>query len=112
MYFFQYEALLAKSISSEGGEQKSQAYYVLKAAQEKEELQRLGDEWDEKVNRAEEDLRQVDKSLVDVIDWNGGYKQSVRGHGPNTALVEEATQLELQLKAANDVIFRRKVREK
>ncbi len=52
---------------------------MLKAAQEKEELQRKGDEWDEKVRQAEEDLRQVDKSLHDVNEWNLVYKSNFKG---------------------------------
>jgi chromosome segregation ATPase len=57
-------------------EENSQAYYVIKAAQEKEELQREGDELDAKIKKAEKELRALENTLVVVNSNNQSYKQT------------------------------------
>ena len=43
--------------SEEGGEPKSQAHYMIQAAQKREELQRQGDELDQEIRRREREMR-------------------------------------------------------
>lgn len=56
-------------------EENTQAYYVIKAAQEKEELQREGDELDAKIKKAEKELRALENTLELVNSNNESYKQ-------------------------------------
>ncbi|NXO12327.1 CCD39 protein, partial [Oriolus oriolus] len=84
------------SMSPEGEETKSQAYYVIKAAQEREALQQQGDDLDAKICKAEKEIIAMENSLCVLKNWNRNYKISVSG----TALKSE--ELEEKLKLEND----------
>merc|ERR1719343_1780213 len=55
-----YENVMNKVKKEDGEEQQSQAHYMIKAAQEKEELQRRGDELDDKIRTAEKQVRALE----------------------------------------------------
>merc|ERR1719197_2028682 len=70
---------LAKSMNLGGddeddGEERSQAFYVIKAAQKREELQRQGDELDSKIRTAEREIRALEATLHHLVDRNQEFR--------------------------------------
>jgi UDP-glucose:O-linked fucose beta-1,3-glucosyltransferase len=65
-------------------EESSQTYYVIKAAQEKEELQREGDELDAKNRKAEQELLALQNTLRIINSGNNQTKQSFKKLGDSS----------------------------
>lgn len=83
----------------DGGEH-TQAYYVIKAAQEREELQRQGDELDQQIQKAEREIRALEKTLQHLFAKNAGYKRSFMPVEENTPQFEQKVLLEEQHRTA------------
>ncbi|TPX48506.1 hypothetical protein SeMB42_g02055 [Synchytrium endobioticum] len=56
------------------GEPNTQAYYVIKAAQEREELQREGDALDANIRKMEKEVRGLENTLKMLSDHNDAYR--------------------------------------
>ncbi|XP_032195930.1 coiled-coil domain-containing protein 39 [Mustela erminea] len=105
-----YEILTVVMLPPEGEEEKTQAYYVIKAAQEKEELQREGDSLDAKINKAEKEIYALENTLQVLRNCNNNYKQSFKKVTPSSDEYEQKIQLEEQ-KRAIDEKYRYKQRQ-
>jgi hypothetical protein len=106
-----FEGLVQKNKSSTGeveaaGEH-SQAYYVIKAAQEKEELQRYGDELDGKIRKCEKEIRALANTLDHLKMRNRNYRDKFM-QGAEGADLEKKQILEDQCRAASETLFKKK----
>ncbi|CAK4260889.1 unnamed protein product [Aphanomyces euteiches] len=94
--------------SDEDGQERSQAYFVIKAAQRREELQREGDELDDKIRIAEKEVRALTKTLQHLEGRNTEYRKSFHRADMVGEEAAKMNQLEDQVKAAEDTLFKRK----
>lgn len=105
-----YEILMISTAAPEGEEDKSQAYYVIKAAQEKEELQREGDELDAKIRKSEKELRALENTLHVINSRNTTYRKSFQRVTETSEEYEEKLRLD-ELKRAVEEKYRYKRRQ-
>jgi len=104
-----YENVMCKIKKEDGEEHVSQAHYMIKAAQEKEELQRKGDDLDDKIRTAEKQVRALENTLGHLVTRNQKYKENFQNaNQQNQTELEEKQMLEEQARAANEVLFKKK----
>lgn len=101
-----YDVLAGKMKSADEPEgmdsDKSQAYYVIKAAQEREELQREGDALDSEINKAEKEVKALQATMAKIMDKNVAYRNSFRSVDER-----EVTGIMETLKQQLDIAFDR-----
>ncbi|NXK60497.1 CCD39 protein, partial [Sylvietta virens] len=97
-----YEIFTLSMMPPEGEEMKSQAYYAIKAAQEKEALQQEGDDLDAKICKAQKEIIAMENSLCVVKGWNRNYKNSFKGALETSEELEERLKLERDKKDAEE----------
>lgn len=85
----------------------SQAYYVIKAAQEKEELQRYGDELDGKIRKCEKEIKALANTLDHLKMRNKNYRDKFQ-MGAEGADLEKKQILEDQCRAASETLFKKR----
>ncbi|NWQ99596.1 CCD39 protein, partial [Paradoxornis webbianus] len=104
-----YEIFTLSMMPPEGEEMKSQAYYAIKAAQEKQALQQEGDDLDAKICKAQKEIIAMENSLCVVKNWNKNYKNSFKAVHETSEELEEKLKLE-QNKKDVDEKYRKKQR--
>ena len=97
-----YEIVSMTLAPPEGEEIRSQAYYVIKAAQEREELQREGDNLDAKIRKAEKEIRALENTLGLISDRNESFRKCLLRADDKSELACEKSSLEKQLNSVQD----------
>ncbi|XP_048362804.1 coiled-coil domain-containing protein 39 [Sphaerodactylus townsendi] len=97
-----YEIITIVMMPPEGEEDKSQVYYVIKSAQEKEDLQREGDALDAKVQQTEKECAALKNTLHVLNNCNSNYRNSLKKVMETSEEYEEKLQLEKEKRAADE----------
>ncbi|XP_074767787.1 coiled-coil domain-containing protein 39 isoform X2 [Athene noctua] len=108
-----YEILTVVMMPPEGEEEKTHTYYVIKAAQEKEALQRKGDALDTKICKAEKEIVALENTLCVLNNCNSNYRNSFKEVTETSEEYEEKMKLEEEKRAADEKYRykRRQIRE-
>ena len=105
-----YESLIQRKQGSEATNvhEHSQAYYIIKAAQEKEELQRKEDELKAKILISEKELTSLVNTLTHLNTRNSNYRDYFINKGATQMDVELQNNLEEQCKVASDNLMKKR----
>ncbi|RYH20389.1 hypothetical protein EON65_23570 [archaeon] len=98
----------ALNSSGDGEEKHSQAYFVIKAAQKREELQRRGDQLDQDIRKVEKDIRALQLTLEHLNMRNIAYRESFKKIDLKGEDMEVLKQLETRTKLNKDALFKQK----
>nr|CCA18224.1 flagella associated protein putative [Albugo laibachii Nc14] len=92
----------------EGTEGRSQAYYMIRAAQRREELQIEGDDLDNKIRVAEREIKALKKTLRHLESQNSEYRKSFQRVDLAGEDKKKLVALEEQVRDAEDRFFKKK----
>lgn len=94
--------------NEEGAGERSQAYFVIKAAQKREELQREGDGLDAKIRKLEREVKALMATLDGLNSMNTQYRVSQTKADFSSEDGDKLRRLQSQSTAAADILFRKK----
>ena len=82
---------------SADGEEHSQAYYLVKAAQERDEIQKRGDELDARIRKGEKEIRALQNTLDMMNGRNHQFRQTLAKTDPSSAEAQQRDELDGQV---------------
>jgi len=100
--------ILRKAHRSDGDEEHSQVYYLIMIAQQREELQREGDDLDKNIKQKEKELRAMQKTLSHLKERNSDYRQTFTKADMGSRLGKEVTSLKEKVEKSRGLLFRKK----
>ena len=90
------------------GEEHSQVYYLIMAAQKREELQREGDNLDGKIRKKEKEMKAMEKTLAHLQQRNSQYRISFHKADMNSDATKGLSALDEKLRISEKHLFEQK----